>query len=39
MTVTQVGENWGKETVWVAWFDGSKEQHGTFVPEALKIAD
>jgi uncharacterized protein YodC (DUF2158 family) len=40
MTVTEVGNNIHQTpTVWCVWFEGSKQDKGTFPPSALKILE
>ncbi len=36
MTVTSVGDHYGVQTAWCTWFDGKKQQHGTFNLVALR---
>jgi len=36
MTVTSVGTDFGKPTVWCAWFDGTMQRNDHFPIDAVK---
>lgn len=38
MTVSAVAAQMGKMKVFCDWFDGPKQSHGVFSPEALELA-
>jgi uncharacterized protein YodC (DUF2158 family) len=39
MTVTSVGDNYGTQSAWCAWFVGAKEASGVFPLVALQKED
>lgn len=37
MTITTIGDRYGTESAWCAWFDGNKEASGVFPLPTLRL--